>query len=63
MVQSFGAMSRITLYFLLLTSGLNFAASVQTQESITIRETREYTARFLLYLPGEYQKKKGENVL
>ena len=34
------------------------AASVQTQESITIQKTRKFTARFLLYLPEGYQDKK-----
>ena len=58
MSQSFVAMSRIALTFLLLNSGLTFAASLQTQESITIRKTHELTARFLLYLPEGYQEKK-----
>ena len=34
------------------------AASVQTQESITIQKTRKFMARFLLYLPEGYQDKK-----
>ena len=51
-------MSRIALSLLLLISGSMSAASVQTQESITIQKTRKFTARFLLYLPEGYQDKK-----
>ena len=34
------------------------AASVQTQESITLHKTRKFSARFLLYFPEGYQDKK-----
>ena len=51
-------MSRIALSLLLLISGSMLAASVQTQESITLQKTRKFTARFLLYLPEGYQDKK-----
>ena len=57
MSQSSEAMSRIALPLLVLTSVLAFSASVQTQESITVKETREHKARFLLYLPEGYQDK------
>jgi len=35
-----------------------FAVTVQTQQSITLKKKREFTARFLLYLPEGYQEKK-----
>lgn len=51
-------MSRIALSLLLLISGSMFAVTVQTQQSITLKKKREFTARFLLYLPEGYQEKK-----
>ena len=51
-------MSRIALSLLFLITGSLFAASVQTQESITLQKKREFTARFLLYLPEGYQDKR-----
>ena len=42
---------------LLASQGFSFGASVQTQESITVQKTREYKARFLLYLPEGYRDK------
>ena len=51
-------MSRIALSLLLLITGSLFAASVQTQQSITLQKKREVTARFLLYLPEGYQDKR-----
>ena len=51
-------MSRIALSLLLLISGSMFAVTVQTQESITLQKKREFTARFLLYLPEGYQDKR-----
>ena len=51
-------MSRIALSLLLLISGSMFAVTVQTQQSITLQKKREFTARFLLYLPEGYQDKR-----
>ena len=51
-------MSSIALSLLFLITGSLFAASVQTQKSITFQKKREITARFLLYLPEGYQDKR-----
>ena len=50
-------MIRFSLVLLLAYQGFSFGASVQTQESITVQKTREYKARFLLYLPEGYRDK------
>jgi predicted peptidase len=50
-------MKRIALILALAVPALR-AASVQTQQSITVDKLKKLEARFLLYLPEDYKKKE-----